>query len=125
MKPAKPWLFSLVTPCLVTVDEWITTALPGTRRSARANSAVVGTDGPLDRYRQKRQAGGTPEPMGSIPPRARATSVYVVHEHSATRHHWDLRLEIDGVLVSWAVPKAPSMDPKDKRLAVKVENHPL
>ncbi len=65
--------------------------------------------------------------MGSVPPEPgrRRPGVYVVHEHSATRHHWDLRLEIDGILCSWAVPKVPSMDPDDKRLAVKVENHPL
>ncbi|MCA9680232.1 MAG: non-homologous end-joining DNA ligase, partial [Myxococcales bacterium] len=81
---------------------------------------------PLQKYRAKRAPDGTPEPMGSGPVVGRSTAgVYVVHEHLATRHHWDLRLEIDGVLCSWAVPKAPSMDPDDKRLAVKVENHPL
>src|SRR5262245_59845940 len=81
---------------------------------------------PLERYRQKR-APGTPEPAGVRPVFGRPTNhgVFVVHEHHATRNHWDLRLEIDGVLVSWAVPHGPSMDPEDKRLAVKVEAHPL
>jgi bifunctional non-homologous end joining protein LigD len=61
----------------------------------------------------------------STPAPGRGPRVFVVHQHDATRMHWDLRLEIDGVLCSWAVPKAPSMDPDDKRLAVKVENHPI
>ncbi len=81
---------------------------------------------PLDRYREKRVA-GTPEPAGAPPPVGRVGShgIFVVHEHHATRTHWDLRLEIDGVLVSWAIPHGPSMAPEDKRLAVKVEAHPL
>jgi bifunctional non-homologous end joining protein LigD len=63
--------------------------------------------------------------MASSPGTSRGARMFVVHQHDATRMHWDLRLEIDGVLCSWAVPKAPSLDPDDKRLAVKVENHPL
>ncbi|MDX2086248.1 MAG: DNA ligase D [Kofleriaceae bacterium] len=82
--------------------------------------------GGLDKYRAKRTGGATPEPMAStVSPAPRGPKMFVVHQHDATRMHWDLRLEIDGVLCSWAVPKAPSMDPDDKRLAVKVENHPL
>ncbi|HET9622241.1 MAG TPA: DNA ligase D [Kofleriaceae bacterium] len=83
-------------------------------------------DASLDAYRAKRTGGATPEPMASTPPAVgRGPRMFVVHQHDATRMHWDLRLEIDGVLCSWAVPKEPSMDPDDKRLAVKVENHPL
>ena len=79
----------------------------------------------LDDYRAKRTAGTTPEPMASTQVLGKGPRMFVVHQHDATRMHWDLRLEIDGILCSWAVPKAPSMDPDDKRLAVKVENHPL
>ena len=81
----------------------------------------------LAKYRGKRAPGATPEPLGARPVAGRPATlgVFVVHEHHATRTHWDLRLEIDGVLVSWAVPHGPSMNPDDKRLAVKVEAHPL
>jgi bifunctional non-homologous end joining protein LigD len=79
----------------------------------------------LTTYRAKRTGGSTPEPMASTPAAGRGPRMFVVHQHDATRMHWDLRLEIEGVLCSWAVPKEPSMDPDDKRLAVKVENHPL
>jgi len=84
-------------------------------------------DAGLDAYRAKRTGGATPEPMASTAPAraGRGPRMFVIHQHDATRMHWDLRLEIDGVLCSWAVPKEPSMDPDDKRLAVKVENHPL
>lgn len=78
----------------------------------------------LDRYRDKRDGTVTPEPMASVAG-GRASRLFVVHEHDATRLHYDLRLEIDGVLVSWAIPHGPSMNPDDKRLAVKVEAHPL
>jgi bifunctional non-homologous end joining protein LigD len=83
----------------------------------------------LKRYRDKREPYGTPEPFGEeiagrvLP--AGAAHEFVVQQHDARNMHWDLRLEIDGVLVSWAVPKGPSLDPKQKRLAVQTEDHPL
>jgi len=81
---------------------------------------------PLTAYRAKRSLDRTPEPGArAVPPTPAAGGLFVVHMHAARRLHWDLRLEMDGVLTSWAVPKGPSPNPADKRLAVHVEDHPL
>jgi bifunctional non-homologous end joining protein LigD len=80
---------------------------------------------PLRDYRSKRRAGRTPEPIPADPPVTSPEPVFVVQEHHARRLHWDFRLERDGVLVSWALPKGVPDDPARNHLAVHTEDHPL
>jgi len=84
---------------------------------------------PLLVYNQKRDFTATSEPRGAVPKKAPAPATdglsYVIQKHAARQLHYDFRLELDGVLLSWAVPKGPSLDPKVKRLAMETEPHPL
>src|ERR1700726_3744606 len=77
----------------------------------------------LKEYRDKRHFEKTPEPEGGV--QGSGDRAFVIQKHAATRLHYDLRLEVDGTLKSWAVPKGPSLNPADKRLAIQVEDHPF
>jgi bifunctional non-homologous end joining protein LigD len=82
--------------------------------------------GSLERYRGKRDPARTPEPFGGAAPRrAGPGGLFVVQKHAARRLHWDFRLELGGTLVSWAVPRGPSADPAERRMAVQTEDHPI
>ena len=79
----------------------------------------------LQLYKKKREFSKTPEPAGKIKKPVSNKLAFVVHSHFAQKHHYDLRLEMNGVLKSWAVPKEPPITKDVKRLAIQVEDHPL
>jgi|SRR5579862_7409570 len=80
---------------------------------------------PLEEYKRKRDFTKSPEPPPKVPKKKRRELFFCVQKHLASHLHYDFRLEFNGVLLSWAVPKGPSLDPKTKRLAMHVEDHPL
>jgi bifunctional non-homologous end joining protein LigD len=91
---------------------------------ARRNSAAVKK---LKAYRAKRDFTRSPEPSGSSRPKAKKKKapIFCVQKHLATNLHYDFRIEHNGLLLSWAIPKGPSLNPRDKRMAMQVEDHPL
>jgi bifunctional non-homologous end joining protein LigD len=97
------------------------TAKSGAKTGPRTGRAV---EKKLAKYQSMRDFGKTAEPSGKRAPRASGNS-FVIQQHAARRMHYDFRLELDGVLLSWSVPKGPSLSPTERRLAVRTEDHPL
>jgi bifunctional non-homologous end joining protein LigD len=90
-----------------------------------AKSSDLSQFGRLAEYNRKRHFGVTPEPQGKLGQRKKKTLEFVVQKHRASRLHYDFRLQHDGVMLSWAVPKGPSTDPANKRFAMQTEDHPI
>jgi len=85
--------------------------------------ATVATS--LRNYQSRRDFSATPEPRGKKTKQKKKSPIFVIQKHAARQLHYDLRLEIGGILVSWALPKGPSLNPQVRRLAVRTENHPI
>src|SRR5215475_2221249 len=97
--------------------------MPPRKAQTRKSRPARQTRASLETYRAKRRFDETPEPKGA---RKRGKGWrYLIQKHDATRLHYDFRLELDGVLKSWAVTRGPSLNPKDKRLAIRTEDHPI
>src|SRR4029078_2477867 len=95
-------------------------ASTGARRHAKPGAPTS-----LERYWAKRDFAKTSEPRGEKGKKQRGALSFVIQKHDASRLHYDFTLELGGVMLSWAVPKGPSYDPKAKRLAVQTEDHPI